>query len=190
MSSILNTNGLTRKDYVQIISQEEVNEIIKVSIEHFAIPLIAGISMDQVTQAEYTAFGGKGVKPPPLTAEKKLEIYKRMHAFLRPRLLEKTTNLVNGVLNDSLTAMSEDELKAKAIQLKEQRNPDCNPDWTQLQRLLKDHTCLYTDLHNKTTLKVNLVMFHDQLCPILVEYRSSKSSELYRAIDLCKIITE
>ncbi|MCP5507341.1 MAG: hypothetical protein H7A37_03445 [Chlamydiales bacterium] len=49
---------ISRKDSIEIIAQYEIEQAISVNIEHFAIPLIAGVSMDELSQEEYVKMGG------------------------------------------------------------------------------------------------------------------------------------
>lgn len=76
-----------RKGYYQDIAQAEVDRLINVSIEHFALPLIISMSMDFLSQADFERMGYHGIKPQPFSAERKITIYRKIDAFLRPILL-------------------------------------------------------------------------------------------------------
>ena len=177
--------NLLRNECIQAIGKEEIEQIARASIEHLAIPLIAGISMDQISQQEYEEMGGRGKKPEPLSAETKLEIYTRIRAYMRPKILSETEILVSSVLHQSLETLSDEELRLKAVALSE-KVTEAEPNWKRLSDLFEDHTCLFKDLETITNLKVNLISFHDTLCPIMCKYRDS--GELFARINLDELL--
>ena len=176
----------SRNDFIQAICKEEIKQLTRASIEHFAIPIIAGISMDEMSQQQFEEMGGRGKKPEPLSPETKLEMYKRIKSFLSDKILSKTTELVNSILHHSLGGFSDEELRLKAAALSE-KVIEAEPNWTRLTDLFNDHTCLFKDLQKNTTLKVNLISFHDILCPIMCKYRDSGA--LFKKINLDELIS-
>lgn len=177
---------LSRNECIQAISNKEVEQITRACIEHFAMPLIAGISMDEISQEEYKKMGGKGKKPEPLSPETKLEIYKRIKKFIKEKILSETAKLVNSVLDKSLKAFSDEELRLKDAALNEKKGMETEPNWKRLPDLFKDHTCLFKDLQKKTNLKADLISFHDKLCPIMCKYRDS--GELFAKIKMDELL--
>jgi hypothetical protein len=163
---------LSRKECMQSISNAEIEQISRASIEHFALPLIAGISMDQVSQKEYEAMGGWGKKPEPLSDKVKLEMYTRIKNFIKPKIIEKITELVNSALEKALKDISDEELRLKVAALSE-RVMEAEPNWKKLPDLFKDHKCLFKDLEKHSCIKANLISFHDILCPLMGKYRDS-----------------
>ncbi|MCB1112211.1 MAG: hypothetical protein KDK72_06090 [Chlamydiia bacterium] len=163
---------ISRKDSIEIIAQYEIEQAISVNIEHFAIPLIAGVSMDELSQEEYVKMGGVGNKPEPLSKEVKNEVYKRIENFIRPKIYEETAKAVRSVLKDSLKSFSDSELQDKAKALTE-RVVQVEPRWNTLSFLFENHLYLFEELKDKTDLKVDLISLHDKLCPIMCSYRDS-----------------
>lgn len=177
--------NLSRNNCIQIISNAEVEKVAKASIDHFAIPLIFGLSMDLVSQEEYEEMGGRGKKPEPLSSETKLAIYNRMNEFFKSKILNKTAELVNSVLQESFDSMTDEELLVQANALTE-KSIDVAPDWNIISSLFKDHTCLFKELEAKSPLKANLISFHDVICPLMEQYRDS--GELFKSIKLKKFL--
>lgn len=185
--------NLTKNDYLKIILENEVNQIIDVSIEHFALPLIMGMSMDLVSQKEFQDMGGKGPKPMPYSNEIKQAIYTRMYEFFKPKLLKKTTKTVNLLLNKSLNSLSDEELKIKATALKEKfqkekSEKEIKPNWNKLDGLFDDHLILFKELEMKNELTNRSKVLHDILCPIMHKYEDS--GELFVSIKLHEIIKD
>lgn len=159
---------------VKIIAREEIKQITRASIHHFAIPIIAGFSLDTVSQEEYEAMGGIGKKPEvePLSSEIKLAIYRRIKKFYKEKILVEITKLVMSVLDQSLKSFSDDDLKVKVAAIK-QKVAVKEPNWEKFSELFENHLCLFEDLNKSTHLNVDLRIFHDEICPLMSEYRDS-----------------
>lgn len=164
------TLNFSRSESIKAIINEEIEKIATACIEHFALPIIAGISMDQTSQVEFEAMGGKGKKPSPLPLEIKLEIYSRIKRFYYPKITRKITELVNSDLLPTLLALSDDSLRVAASNIK--KTPSA-PRWEKITALFHDHTCLFTELKVTTLLKSDLIAFHEKLCPIMCKTRDS-----------------
>lgn len=163
---------ISRNECIQAIAKEEVEQIVKASIDHIAIPVIMGFSLDNLSQAEYRSMGGLGEKPAPLSSEAKMEIYNRIKAVLRPLILEKIKGVVNSVLQESLASLSDEELRAKLSALNGKAETTVN--FSMITPLFKDHLCLYKEMQKTTTLKLNLLDVHEIVCPVMSACRDSE----------------
>jgi len=172
--------NLSRNECIQAIGNKEIEQLVDVTIQHFAIPTIAGFSMDDISQQQYEMMRG-GRKPEPISAKAKLEMYTRIKTFMKEKILSETAKLVNSVLVQSLQAYTDEELRHKVASLSHQP-VITEPNWKIFPELVKDHTCLFKDLAKTTTLKANLIAFHDKLCPIMCTYRDS--GELFARINI------
>jgi hypothetical protein len=177
---------LSRSECITAIGNKEIEQITRASIEHLAIPLIAGFSMDQVSQQQYEEMGGRGAKPSPLSTEAKLEIYTRMKEFIKAKIVNEIAKLVNSVLEQSLESLTDEELRLKVAALKE-KVVEAEPNWEKLPDLFKDHVCLFKELQKSTHLKADLVSFHEILCPIICRYRDS--GELFARIKMHEFLS-
>ncbi|NGX58395.1 MAG: hypothetical protein K940chlam3_01302 [Chlamydiae bacterium] len=188
MNTISEHGHLTRCDYDHVILDLEVKRLVKTSIDHFTIPIIAGISLDHISQEEFNKMGYLGPKPEPLSAETKLTIYKRMEEFLTPKLLYIATGLVKGVMNESLNSLTDEEIEAKTKQLQEMVKVNTELDLSLFHSMVEDHLCMFKDLKATSMLKINPVTFHDPLCKMMSDYRDS--GELFEKIGLKNILKE
>ena len=177
MSLALGAVASAKTDYLQAIVDLEVEQLINISIQHSVLPLIAGISMDLVSEEDYKKMGGVGTKPKPLSPEKKLSLYKKMHEFLKQKLFQKCVELVKSVAKDSLGLLSEEEIKLKAEQ---KSKMEAVPDWSKLPLLFADHVYLFKEFKAKSNLKIDQKIFHDALCPIIKKY--CDSGEIFECI--------
>ncbi len=182
----MNVNfNLSRKDWMQAISKDEVERLVRVSIEHFALPIISGFSMELLSQKEYEEMGGWGNKPKPLPMEIKLEMYCRIKKFVKPKILSKIEELVSSVSKRSFDSLSDEELCSKADQLPK-KAIEAGPNWKSLPFLFKNHKCLFEQLETKSNLKADFSSFHDQICPIMCKDRDS--GKLMNEINLVDLV--
>jgi len=165
--------NLSRSSYIEAIANAEVEMISNVCIEHIAVPMILGVSMDFVTQEDFNK-KFPGPKPEPLSDAAKREIYDRMRNFLKPKILEKTRELVNSVLSQSLDSLTDEQLSIKVTEI---NAADLGPRWDTIHALFKDEAFLFKALQGRSALKADFNAFHDALCPIVSSYRDS--GELY-----------
>lgn len=170
---------LTRDQCIDVIVKEETNLVIRASIEHFALPIIAGFRGDELTQQEFEEMGGQGKKPEPLSPERKLEFYERIKGFLLPIIKPLTAELVNSVLLQVLEQFSKAQLRLKVTMLNG-RVKEAEPNWSKLSELYEDHTCLFRELKKSTHLRSNLITIHDEICAVMSKYRDS--GELFHRI--------
>lgn len=157
-------NTLTRADYVQQLTQAEIELLIDASIQHTAIPLIAGISMEEATPEQLKKSGFKGPKPEPLSPAVKNELYKRFYGVLKPVIAAKAAEYVQSKLA-FLTQMSDEQIREKALQ-GGQKLP--LTDWKMRHELYYFH-----EARKISILGINGVPFHEICCPILSSYRDS-----------------
>lgn len=159
----------TRNHYIQIIQDAEVERFVHTMIEHFAVPFIAGISMDQITQQAYNQLGGKGQKPPPLPMTSKQIIYQRIEAYLKPKIQDSVQKLVKNAFANATDIL----LQEKANKLKD-KPIKREPDWNNIEALFTDHLCLFKELaHQSFFTQEQLIHFHDAICPIISRIRDS-----------------
>jgi hypothetical protein len=178
MSVSLNAS---RNDCICTIIKNEVEQITRTSIEHFALPIIAGYSLDGISQETYAKMGGKGLKPTVVSQEAKLEMYRRIKAFFNEIITNKVTQLVTLALEGTLKSFSDEELNAR-IKAISDRAIVLEPNWDSLASLFKDHTFSFKQLKHTSLLHDKVVSLHDVLCPIMCAYRDS--GELYVKINL------
>lgn len=172
---------LSRSECIKVIENEEIKQLTRASIEHFAIPIIRGFSMDEMSQLEFEEMGGKGEKPKPLKPEAQLEIYTRIKKFITEKLGDEIASLVNSVLEQSLARFSDEELRLRVTALN-QKVVEIEPNWQKLPDLFNDHLCLFKELQKRTLLKVDVLFFHEKLCPMMCRYRDS--GELFARIKM------
>ncbi len=175
----MSVEQVSRSNCIQIIGNAEVESIVRASIEHFVLPIIAGMSMDELTQKEYEAMGGTGKKPEPYSQSLKLSMYTKMKEFIRPKILAKVTELVNAALVKSFAAVSDEDLRAKVKALKEKVIVP-EPNWSKLKDLFKDHLFLFKEVDSSSNLKGHIIAVHDVICPIMAKYRDS--GELFKIL--------
>lgn len=165
----------TSVDLFQTIRDAEVEQIFDAAVKHFAVPFIAGLSLDAVSQEEFEARGGVGKKPAPLSDAEKLTLYKSIEQYFRPILIEKIQDLVALHLNLSLLLVSDEELRNKVSMLKERikKEIDISQCKLPIEDLSKIHLAPFKELQSKSNLKVDLMIFHTLLCPIIEKHRST-----------------
>ncbi len=186
MNTISEHGHHARSDHYQVILDSEVKKLIKTSIDHFTIPIIAGISMDHISQKEFNKMGYPGPKPEPLSAETKLTIYKRIYEFLSPKLLKTATKILEKVMDKSLHSLTDEEIEDKVNHLPEMEKIETGPDLSLFHSLVEDHLCMFEELKASSMLKINPRTVHFPLCNIMSRYRDS--GELFVRIGLSDIL--
>jgi hypothetical protein len=181
----MNINPTDRNHCLQTIKDIEIESITKASIDHMAIPVIMGMSLDYMTQDEFVLAGGRGKKPDPLPRNLKIELYTNINNLFRPIIANTITEFVNSLLQTSYATLSDLELQTKTIYLQD-RVIEPEPDWAKLPILFKDETFLFKELNKVTTLKANLVPIHDKICPIMLGIRDTQ--DFYKKIKVDEIL--
>lgn len=82
----MNGINLDRTSLLNQMAHDEAMQFVDYIALHFAAPYISGLSLDPLTQMEYYLRGGKGLKPAPLSFEKKQRIYQRIYAVFKEKL--------------------------------------------------------------------------------------------------------
>jgi hypothetical protein len=165
--------SISRAGCYQQISELETKRLMHVSIEHFALPIIGGMSMDLVSQEMFEQLGGKGPKPQPFGEVKKLNFYRQIETCLKPILNQLATQLIQSVLKPSLDPLTDEQLQIQLTQLKEKIKGDSKPDWNKLGPLFNDHLYSFNQLKKESVLKLDIKKFHDELCQLMAKHRDN-----------------
>lgn len=166
--------NVSRSTLIQDISGILINEIFVTSVEHIAIPVILGLSLEDMTPQELAEMGKFLTKPPlPVKDNHKLTIYNRMKEYYRPIITPIISKSVNAILIKVASPLSYVKLKALADKIKNMDKLQ-EAKWARIKELFEDHICLYKQLEAKTGIEFNAVELHDALCPTMAYERDNR----------------
>ncbi|MEI8366132.1 MAG: hypothetical protein WCF65_06910 [Parachlamydiaceae bacterium] len=159
----------------ETILENETERLLISSVQHIAVPLILGLSMDFVSPREWALISGGQPKPAPMNAEIKLNMYKRILGFYRPIISERIKDIVRLSLSKTPFNISDINFKTETDRIADLLKRSQSPDWSKehFVQMINDCAILFKEFASSSPIRINPTAVHEAICPIMSSYRDS-----------------